>query len=195
MLRGRNLADLSPCAIGSSFWPPWRPLSIFWSIQTSSENCWLGSQSLFNESNTVCPAQSERADVQEDLCVTAHKNKRYSRTNCSKSFGPGLRPPLACCWPSPGCLSVPAGCVRRHSGSAGRLAVKLPTDGRTRRSTSKGGGSKRGRSKRGNGTREAPCGNHSSSSRAATMDSKAHSMSFGFPVSAAVTRQALALNQ
>lgn len=64
--------------------------------------------------------------------LSAHKNKRYSRTNCSKSFGPGLRLPLACCRPSLGCLFVLAGCVRRHSGSVGRLAMILPTDGRTR---------------------------------------------------------------
>ena len=139
------------------------------------------------------------------------------------------------------------GRMRRHSGSAGRLAVKLPTDGRTRRSDSKRGGSKRGgperggtreapcgshpsssraattaskalrrhsgstgglgvmlptdtrsldeTTERGGGTRDTPCGNHPSSSRAATMDSKAHSMSFGFPVSAAVTNAFPAFNQ
>jgi hypothetical protein len=41
----------------------------------------------------------------------------------SKSFGPRLRLPLACCWPSPGSLSVLAGCVRHHSGSAGSLGA------------------------------------------------------------------------
>jgi hypothetical protein len=39
------------------------------------------------------------------------------------------------------------GRMRRHSGSAGRVGVKLPTDGRTWRSDSKRGGSKRGGSK------------------------------------------------
>ena len=68
------------------------------------------------------------------------------------------------------------GVMRRHSGSAGCLAVTLPTDERTRRSESKR------RSERGSGTREPPCGNHPSSSRATTTASKAprrHSGSLG----------------
>ena len=56
----RCLAGLSPCAIGSSFRPLWRPLFIFWSIQTNSENCWPGSQYWFNDVDratvTVCVA-------------------------------------------------------------------------------------------------------------------------------------------
>jgi len=134
------------------------------------------------------------------------------------------------------------GRMRRHSGSAGRVAVKLPTDGRTRRSDSKrrserGSGTQEApcgshpsssraattaskaprrhsgstgglgvmlptdtrsldeTTERRGGTRDTPCGNHPSSSRAATIDSKAHSMSFGFPVSAAVTNAFPAFNQ
>ena len=61
----------------------------------------------------------------------------------------------------------------------------LPTDARSLDETTEQGG----------GTRDAPCGNHPSSSRAATIDSKAHSMSFGFPVSTAVTNAFPAFSQ
>jgi hypothetical protein len=65
------------------------------------------------------------------------------------------------------------GRMRCHSGSAGPLGVTLPIDGRIWRSGSKRGGSKRGGPERGGGTRETPCGNHPSSSRAASTASKA----------------------
>jgi hypothetical protein len=126
------------------------------------------------------------------------RTRRCSWTNCLKFrsvFVAGSRPLLT----SAACLSVPTGRMRRHSGSAGRLGVTLPADGRTWRSDSKRSGSKQGGSKRGGpergGTRDTPCGNHPSSSRAATMDSKAHSMSLRFPVSAAATSACPALNQ
>ena len=61
----------------------------------------------------------------------------------------------------------------------------LPTDTRSLDETTERGGV----------ILDTPCGNHPSSSRAATIDSKTHSMSFGFPVSAAVTNAFPAVNQ
>ena len=104
-------------------------------------------------------------------------------------------PPSACCSPSVACPFVPTGCMRRHIGSAGRVGAKLPTDARMMDAIIARSGSTQSGSERGTGIREAPCGNHPSSSRAATMDSKAHSTSFGFPVSAAVTNAFPAFNQ
>ncbi len=99
--------------------------------------------------------------------------------------------------------------MRRHSGAAGCFEVILPRGGSknrsglNRRGSKKQGGSERGRSERGGsgrgrseqGERDTPCGSHPSSSRAATMASKAHSVSLDFPVSAAATSAFPALNQ
>src|SRR5208282_1882080 len=85
--------------------------------------------------------------------------------------------------------------LRRHCGSPGDLGVMLPTDTRSLDETSLDETSLDETTEQGSGTRDAPCGNHPSSSRAATMASKAHSMSLDFPVSAAVTRAFPALNQ
>ena len=74
--------------------------------------------------------------------------KKIRPTNYSKSFGPGLGLALARCWPSAARLSVPIGRMRRHSGSAGRLGVLLPTDTRTLEGTTNRGGSERGGSER-----------------------------------------------
>ncbi len=79
------------------------------------------------------------------MCEKLHpslpgRTKKCSRTNCSKSFGPRLRLALACCSPSAAFPFVPTGCMRRHSGSAARLGVILPTDARTLEGTTEGGG-------------------------------------------------------